>query len=666
MPATYRRAKSIRIPAKVPSIAVIVAVSVCALVLRSGYPINALAFAGFDDALFIREAVSLRSLHWLGAYDNLTLAKGMFYPLFITASSVVQVPLIFAEQVLYLAACLLTALIFRNVTGGRYYLIVFAVLALNPIVFDENLSRVIREAIYVSLSLALFVLVFAMLFPQRETSRRSLTMATIATGVVTACYWLTREEAVWILPAIGFLIAAAIVLAIAGRIGKRLVLTRLVLISASMVGAASLVALVAGINYLKYGAFTDVEFRSRGFLSAYGAVSRVTPQHWTRYVALPKDVRERLYEVSPAFAELKPYFEGPPSAGFKPPGCGLETECNAFLMGWFMWALRDGVAYAGHYASHQSSEQFYRRLAAEIDTACETGALNCGAPRRTMLPPFRFHYMLEAAARLPGAARVVFTLGGGNPYYRPIGSDDQVELFRRMTGLIAESAPHLRGWAAATSGEPRVRVAGSEQALPSLQAADVDIAMASRRLKASRFDTEGKLTGLQVTLPTGDIVTILATDIRKGLVVDRGDVVVFLDEVPSTVPATTLWSRENRARIIAIVETLRPAYSAFLIIGVLMALVGGVWSLLRGETTSIFIAVLSFGAIIAALSRCALLAYMDVSTFQTLNILYLSPAVPFLSLSAVLGPWLLRECLATRRTVGAAPSVRSSATESAR
>jgi hypothetical protein len=53
--------------------------AIFSLWLRTGFPPHALSFLNFDDELFIRGARYLGSGEWLCPYDNLTLAKGMFY-----------------------------------------------------------------------------------------------------------------------------------------------------------------------------------------------------------------------------------------------------------------------------------------------------------------------------------------------------------------------------------------------------------------------------------------------------------------------------------------------------------------------------------------------------------------------------------------------------------
>src|SRR5713101_8377653 len=134
--------------------------------IRTGFPVYAMPYMAHDDGLFIKLARSLEGGHWLGLYDNLTLAKGIFYPLFIVVAFWTSVALKIAEQVVWLAASWLTAGMVRRRLGSRYpSLILFTLLAFNPVVWNFHFARVLRQGLYMSLSLAFVTLVIAIAFP---------------------------------------------------------------------------------------------------------------------------------------------------------------------------------------------------------------------------------------------------------------------------------------------------------------------------------------------------------------------------------------------------------------------------------------------------------------------------------------------------------------------
>lgn len=344
-------------------------VAAASLWLRSAVPIRAIGDAVLDDALFLRLAGQLGTGHWLGPYDQLTLAKGMFYPAFILASFAAGIPLHIAEQALYVAVSAgVAALAARG--GGRWLaLAIFATLAFNPVLLQPEMARVVREAIYVSLGLALVGLAARIaLFDARAAWGRVVALG-LASGVVFGAYWLTREEGVWLLPALAAvaLVAAPSWFRSPARAGRALA----ALAAAALTGGA-MIGAVAWTNAAQYGVFATSEFKTEAFQRGYGALARVRQDRWQRHVVLPRDARERAYAASPAAAELRPFLDGPLGETWRSVGCDrtAAAECPEILSGWFMWALRDAVAQAGHAGSGAAAAAFHTRLADEIDAAC--------------------------------------------------------------------------------------------------------------------------------------------------------------------------------------------------------------------------------------------------------------------------------------------------------
>src|SRR5262249_5366859 len=114
------------------------------------------------------------------------------------------------------------------------------------------------------------------------------------------------------------------------------------------------------------------------------ALARVGEARFQPYVVLPRAVRPRLYELSPAFRELEPYLEARTIWETRGPRV-LSTPGEVFG-GWFLWALRDAVQRAGDGDSAPEALAFYRRLAQEVNAACDSGLIPCGPPRDSLVP----------------------------------------------------------------------------------------------------------------------------------------------------------------------------------------------------------------------------------------------------------------------------------------
>ncbi len=365
-------------------------------------------WAQIDDQLFIRVAWHLGSGAWLGPYDQLTHAKGVFYSLFILVNHVTGLPLKLSEHAFYLCASGFAALVLARLSGRAWmFWAVFVVLAFSPVAWTQEAARVVRESIYQSLSLLLFF-AWALYVSQERPGR----WFGVGIGLIAGAYWLTREEGVWLAPALLVLAMPRLFRALKGMRLKRHALLTVAsgavrFLAPVLVPFIMVLGVVSGLNYLEYGVFRDNDFRSgTPFTRAYAALARIKHDQWRRYVVFPADARRRAYAVSPAARELEPFFEGDGGRFWvkvsqhypAPWGCPGQPEVcvNEVMSGWFMWALRDAVAAAGHYRDARVADLYYKRLAREINGACERGLISCEPHKSGMLPVWRDHYLADS------------------------------------------------------------------------------------------------------------------------------------------------------------------------------------------------------------------------------------------------------------------------------
>jgi len=623
--------------------------STLSLWMRTGFPVFDGGDAGYDDTLFVKLAGYLGMGEWLGPYNNLTLAKGMFYPLFVVIAFVTAIPLKVAEQGLYLGACVLTAcFVFRRTGGGWSALILFVALAFNPVMWTAPLAHVLREGIYLSLALAFVVLTLGVVFPQAAESRRCSIATAIALGLVSGCYWLTREEGPWILPALFVVLAFGFLLRKNASIGVRF---RPLMVA---LGAfVTVLTTVATLNAINYGVFRLTDFQSGSFVQAYGAISRIKPSSWQRYIVFPRESRERAYAVSPAASELQPSLEGVEAENWREVGCTQTAtpDCPEVLSGWFMWELRNAVAQAGHYNSAREADSFYSRLAQELDDACDTGKLECLSPRASMLPPFKLRYLVDAIQPGLKVARLLFHLGDGQIGSPPSQGEDSIH--RLYTGLMGSVMPKLtaaplviRGWAGSPAAKPTVYVAGG---------GDGDTT-SSVELLNSRYVTQplSELNKIRF------VVTTNCPPDRCSLVVAAGDdqKQIPLNDIHSgadmTGPIKTFFedggfqhlrdkfgdaSVLRRALQVKVATGIASIYRQAMPPLSILALVGAIAALLAAKKYPVNwpLAALAVSSGVAVLSRIGLLAYMDVSAIPGVNLQYASPASPFVIVFAVAG-----------------------------
>jgi hypothetical protein len=423
-----------------------------ALWLASTLAPRALGYALADDALFIRLAQSITEGQWLGTYDEYTLVKGAFYPLFIATAHVIGVPLLIAQQAVALIVAGVTAVSMRHLGLPRTVtLVLFVLLALSPIAWHPDLVRVTREPLYASLGLAVFAFAALILLKQNQTPLARM-IALGGFSVSFAAYWLTREESVWLYPSLAMLaLVPAISTGFAWRHhGFPTHRLRESIVPVTLQGAALLMpfaALAGGIallNQTHYGSFITNEVREGTMPSAYGALLRIREETHTPRIFFSGDAATHAYEASPAARELQPTLDGPRGNTWRRIGCEslALTPCpSGFGGGWFMWVLREGAREAGHMSDAASSQAFFETLAVEINAACEAGKIPCGPARDGMTPPLVPQHFATLPDRVVDAIALVLRFGFGDAGAAPSeGKPEQLQTFRGLVGPIAPTA----------------------------------------------------------------------------------------------------------------------------------------------------------------------------------------------------------------------------------
>ncbi len=365
--------------------------SVLKIWLVSGQNFYAINGAAYDDFLYIRGAAQLLQGQWLGDFDYLTLIKGPFYPLWLASLAALKLPVFLSQHLLYLLACFFFVTAVRPLIKHPVILfILFTALLFNPMSFSEDFTtRIIREGIYPALTLLVLSGVVGVMV-RYDGPIAKLSVWSIGLGLSLSAFWLTREEGVWIIPLTVLLIGITAVRHYRTGAAERTVKLIVCFLPLFILPAATLT--VALINRTQYGIFSTSELKTSDFTDAYGALTRVRHARWDPMIPVPGETREKMYAVSPSFAELRNYLDGDRLGDWIAPGCRSLDICNDIAGGWFIWAFREAVSRAGYYHSGEISRQYYRRLAAEINAACDGNRLDCGPARSSLAPPWHAEY----------------------------------------------------------------------------------------------------------------------------------------------------------------------------------------------------------------------------------------------------------------------------------
>ena len=349
-------------------------IAVGAAILRIGMmmrtPIYALANYKHDDLLLVTLAQHLQEGEWLGPYNNLTLVKGISFPVFLALCNRFCIPYLFGMGLFYTGAVILFVVAVREQIPNRWVQLgIYLFLLYSPAMLSVDAQqRVYNCAIVPGAILLVFAGVLGVFF-RRHKSWKAVFAWSCFLGLAFSFFWHLRNDTMWILPFVltGMGISIFCIIKKNGFKKEAVIKSLICLIPMSLLILSNL--LIAGINQAHYGIFVvndrsgsaEAEFISR--LMEMDEKSE-NPNVWVSQNAMKKAV-----EVSPALQEIQPQIEEMFQSGW---ASGGEIVGDIVV-----WAFRDAMEAAGYYQGNApETDAFYKRATAELDQAYEDGRLH--------------------------------------------------------------------------------------------------------------------------------------------------------------------------------------------------------------------------------------------------------------------------------------------------
>jgi hypothetical protein len=613
-------------------------------------PVAIYTTARHDDALFWTQAQNLISGKWLGEYNQMTMAKGPSFSFFLALNYLLGTPITLLVAVLYAFASWVLVRETKRVGLNRWLgLLSYSLILFHPAMIP---TRVIRDNIYSSLTLILLAGVLR-LFAINSLTPRNLFITSIF-GISMGFFWLTREEGVWIALAALMLTAWSL-----WRV-RRDVQSRKALIltmTTMVISAGIIIGSVSSFNFLSYGKFMVNDFRDSSFSSAVKVLESVREGPEQTYIPVSEQKRKLLYEISPTFAELKPFLDDDPNF-WRGPGCRVYAHtCGDIAGGWWRWALRDAVAGSGYYTNPQSADAFYRRLTTEIASACESGRIRCVSNPIPVMSTISNDQLRQIPKTLFHAIQFLVLLERVSSVglsSEPLRELNSIRLFLgnpRTTPALSEQSDNITGWfqAADQSWLELVceqPVTGTGQVLPIKKLKSPDVAEFFKDPKAAaiRFN---------ISVPPGEKCSFRRTGTNTMSIK-----IIALESLTAPRTAYLNLGEDSRLQIDQINSwggipswpgkvkgALLIAYNLFMPLmvsaGLLALLLAAILCIVRRENpTLLLITAVAFWTAIAC--RLFIISLIDVSSFPAVNFKYLGPCVPILILTSVLSLQVLK------------------------
>ncbi len=384
-----------------------------------------------DDLLFIRHAESLLKGQWLGDYNQLTLIKEPFYPMFIALSNWLSLPLLFSEHLFYAISCGVFIWAIGPLVRQRIVLLgAFLFLLFNPGSFNyPAVGRIFQLAIYAPLAILVVSLLLGMAIRATAPLRTALGWS-CGLGTALSIFWITRGESIFLMPSVG-MVFLFICITVGGKNLKDW-RRPLLLCALPFVLMWGTIQTVQQINKSQYGVPAVNELLTPEFESAYGGLLRIKSNEERQFFPVVRDARVQAYAVSPTFREVEKHLDGPVGMGWLTLA-GADDIPAAF----FVWAFRDSVAAAGYHSSGTKALEFYRKMGAEIDAACDAGTLQCRARVTSLVPPWRPEFNALILPTISAVIEKTLTFEAFNAHtdhFRNAIPREMMTLFSNVTG----------------------------------------------------------------------------------------------------------------------------------------------------------------------------------------------------------------------------------------
>ena len=349
-----------------------------------------------DDRLFMMQGQSIHEGQWLGPFNELTMAKGPVFPMFLALSAASGLSLQFNVALFHALACLLLVAAFSPwIKHAGWRIALFALLLFDPQSLSaEILGRLLRGMVQPALTLFTLAGFIGMVCRWNRPIWHLIPWGLFA-GLAAAAFSYSREEGIWLLPSIVLLAGGAMVARWKGSSEKRWLIALIVI--APLLTYTTSRATLRAVNQAHYGMAIGVDGGETSFADAHGALLRVTNPLPLAGAPSTAPARALIYEQSPTFAKLADVFENRMMPKWRNAGWEWyethERSGEEIRNGWFAWALREAASIEGYYETPTKADAFWKQVANEINSAVDDGRLEGGSAKSGFFPPWHDSYL---------------------------------------------------------------------------------------------------------------------------------------------------------------------------------------------------------------------------------------------------------------------------------
>lgn len=327
-----------------------------------------------DDRLMVAMTQGLLEGDWLGPYNGLTLMKGCFFPLFLSAVSACGLKYLSVLTAMHSAACLFFVRQVRPLLRSRLFDGLLLILLLfDPSSMAERSFQAVYRTSLTGIQVLMITACFFGLYLKAGRHPAADLFKGLFGGFMLWGFLNTREDALWIMP---FVVAASLL--ILGRTVKGYRQDRKKR-RAFLIGGLSVIlslliipsgnAFIRHKNLDRYGLPLRLECSDGTFAGALSTMYSIRNKEPQPLVSVSREKLERFYEVSPALASIRDSLDE--KNNFYDQNADRHKGDGEVEDGWFLWSLKLAAFNAGRTESLTDSEAFFGQVDKELQAAIE-------------------------------------------------------------------------------------------------------------------------------------------------------------------------------------------------------------------------------------------------------------------------------------------------------
>lgn len=359
-----------------------------------------MVYGPHDDSLYLERAFSILTNGNYGEYDSRLFVKLPGLSLFLAGLRSIGIPYLFFLNISYILSGIYLFWSLRNAEVNKYILSIFFIIFLfNPITFDYQWFRVLREPL--SIILLIFMIGSMVHIVNLIKSNKNFYFPLFILALTFSFSLLNREEDFllyfFISPFLIFLLLKVSNIDLKIRnlsnlifLVRKIKFEDLLIILSPIFFSILLINIVKFDIYQKYGAYLIHDFNEGEFPRLISVMRSVESSKDNRYVMITQEKLFKIYENVPESRDLINRIPKPSSDSYS---CIRYGVCSEWANGWYLFWIKDAAFQIGKTNSLKEGQKYFKSVRIAIETKCNEGKLKCKYDGDSLIPPFHFKWL---------------------------------------------------------------------------------------------------------------------------------------------------------------------------------------------------------------------------------------------------------------------------------